>query len=398
MTLKNSAQVGWRSSSIDSVKAEIKRELDALMKKDGEAAKLKYASRRIDELAQSSDQESQLRCFVYVMSVLVHQERYGGLSHAQIRKIVDISQSILMLQGIKAGTSKLSYLHGELHLVLSQIYRKSGEHWLALWEQQLSTYASARAKVGGKGFEMLSAANRNLRLGLAHIAIGQFAEAEKEKVEGSSFEKARLGRIKATRLAGELGEAQELCHATVTDHVKDFSEGGQLELAWEEHSLIAQRENNPSSLINASKRGKPHYQSVFLLETFLWLKAHRSTLWLKQVSSIKTLARNKDLKPQDLGFFFQACLELERATDEAISPMVRLESLGYLISNTKHLLTIDRELLLWVAVIRWLIQNNRMMLVESALGEYQSLSLKLTSGKSRDVMNTAEDLIEKFPL
>ena len=110
---------------------------------------------------------------------------------------------------------------------------------------------------------------------------------------------------------------------------------------------------------------------------------------------MQTIARKKDLRPRDLGFFLTAVLEFEKCQDSVIPFVIRLKNLGGILGQTNKFVSIDRELLFYVAATRWLAKNHSHDLAEATLCEYQGLSLKLSNGKSQDTLNIASDLMER---
>src|SRR5690606_8947015 len=140
--------------------------------------RLHRAMQRAAALETQPDARSQLTRFVLVMSTLVQHARYGGLTNTQVRRGAALASTILETLGIKPGTSQLSFLYGELHLVLSQIYRKDGAHWHAAWQQYEAMSKAKKSLPGGEAFQSLASANRAMRLGHARLALLHYERAE----------------------------------------------------------------------------------------------------------------------------------------------------------------------------------------------------------------------------
>lgn len=83
------------------------------------------------------------------------------------------------------------------------------------------------------------------------------------------------------------------------------------------------------------------------------------------------------------------------AYDADIAFTRRLEKMEFILKNIRHLKTVDKELLVWLAVTRWLVRNNNYNLAALVFEEYKSLSLRLTGGSKEDALGIADDLLSK---
>ena len=84
----------WSLKNIQMVKDEVKEALDH---RTGQNSKkrLDAIMQGIRGLETSSDPKGLLYLYVYIMSALVHQSRFGGLSSKQIRKLKELAFTIL---------------------------------------------------------------------------------------------------------------------------------------------------------------------------------------------------------------------------------------------------------------------------------------------------------------
>ena len=114
--------------------------------------------------------QEQLQRFIYLIAALAHHARWGGLKSNVVTQLMQLGEAILKTHHVEKCESTLSGLWGELHLSHSQVLKKSGEPFLAAWEQQFSRYLSGRAPVGAEGFHALAVANRALRLGHSELS------------------------------------------------------------------------------------------------------------------------------------------------------------------------------------------------------------------------------------
>src|SRR5262249_46003728 len=128
----------WTQKLVTACQSEVRAELVQIQESKGVHARLQAALRAIADLDADDTGQGRLRRYVYVMSALVHHERHGGLTPAQINRLVDLGYAILQAQGVVLGSKHLGSLYGDLHLIKSQILRLEGASWPAAWEQEMA--------------------------------------------------------------------------------------------------------------------------------------------------------------------------------------------------------------------------------------------------------------------
>ena len=128
----------------------------------------------------------------------------------------------------------------------------------------------------------------------------------------------------------------------------------------------------------------------------MWSQAVRLRNWSQSLPKAQTMARKKELQAKNLGFFLKATLEFENCLETCIPFVSRLNNLGKILDQTNRFVAIDRELLFYVASVRWLAKNHSYQLAEATLNQYEALNLKLSDGRSKDVLNIAGDLYSRF--
>lgn len=379
----------WTRPQTLTIKKAVKAELDLVLENGTPKQRLALALKRVAELEDDASAEGQLRRFVYVISSLVHHAKDGGLSRSQVKKAKDLALTLLRANGVLPGSSRLDFLYGELHLVLSQIYRKLGLQWQAAWEHQQALHRSRRSAGPNSGFEALGMGNRALRLGHVALALGEFRRADAEELAPKDKEKVRLGIAKTLRLSGDFAEARAMLQTLAR---ADLSEEARLECDWEGFCISATVDKNLAPMVAAVRRQGTHRQGIYVLEASLWTKAAEQREWQDQILTVKSMAKHQGLKPQRYGFFYAAARELEACYDLEIPLPIRIERLGDVLAQTSKLTTIDKELLVWGAAARFLARSHAVSHAALALSEYASLSLKLTGGRSADALGLCGDM------
>jgi len=120
-----------------------------------------------------------------------------------------------------------------------------------------------------------------------------------------------------------------------------------------------------------------------------------STRWKNELPALRTLIKNKIVRPKRAGFMFKCVRQLVECHDQSYPFSLRLRGLGNTLSNLNQFVSIDLELLSWLAAARWLARNNSFHLATLSLKEYLALSMRLSDGKKNDVLLIAGDLIER---
>jgi len=374
----------WTQAEIARVKQQVKIELDGPTHDQNSAKRLRKALDHIAALADQHAPLAHLRRYVYVMSALVHHERHGGLSKSQIMRLGELAESLLKVQGIGRGRGKSASLYGELHLILSQIYRQSGRQWEATWEQEISHDLVKRQSSSDHAFALYACGMRSLRLGHVSLALQQLEHAEElglaAPVKGRIlFEKAR-----AWRIAGDLTQAL----ACVSDSSRSIppDDRAHIELEWELLCCKIQMDHDLKPMLTAIRRGMPHHQASFVVEAKLWSMCVPEKRWRQKLPKLHSLTYRSGLPTQGLGFFVKCVQTLEACYDVSAPLTARVKRLGQVLGQLNQLLRVDQELLVWAASTRWLRRVQATNFAALTLAEYQSLSWRLSQGKHQDCL------------
>jgi hypothetical protein len=383
----------WQLKKIDQTKKDIKQELDEISAQKGPKERFAAIMRGIRNYETSTEAGDLLILYVYIMSALVHHKNHGGLQPSQIKKMTGRAYSLLQMQDIQPETSQLGFLYGEIHMALSQIHRKSGEHLTAAWEQQLSHHVAKKNPPGGDQYQALAKAIRAMRLGQISRALFEYTNADDPSLPDRQRQAAKLGRVRCLRLMGHFESARTMIAQYLRED--EHPDRYYLELMWEDMCVDASVGCNLGRMIQAVQRRGSHYQAVYLVEAHLWALAVPQRHWLKRLPKVATIARNKNLQAKDLGFFLKVMLQLEECYDSSIPLVVRLKSLGQIIHDGNQFIAIDRQLLFYIAAARWLARVHSPTLAAIMLGEYEGYSRQISHGRHRDIFLIADDLMDR---
>lgn len=373
----------WRRDAIHETKRRVKEEIDSAVP-PADPKGMSFLLDAIREGIHDSSGAGQLRCFLLVVSALMRHARIGGLKRRDIERLQELGAAILRTQGIEPVDSRLSFLHGELHLGLSLAYLKDGSQWEAIWEHGLAIHLSRREPAGAPGFLAHAAGIRSLRLGHAKLASRELERAVATLDDSRARRHALLERLKALRLGGDCHRAEEEGRKLLSD--PESTLGERQEALWEEKCRRAQSNGDVAELMASVRRGGSHHDAYYLLEAFLWSRAVKTRKWLAQYPTIRSIAPNAKLDLKGQGFRYHCAKVVESCYDFGIPYELRLRAVGEALGDLGRLFTIEDELLVLAAAARWLARSQTELLAEVTAARYRALSLALTDGASDDAL------------
>lgn len=372
----------WTEAEINASKQRIKDELDQRQEQGGPEARQQLILDRLKQYEPSEKPEELLDLFVYLVSALVHHSRYPFLTQSRYERLLEHARTILQSQGIREGRSRVSFLHGELHFIQSQIERQEGRHWTAAWHQFMGYHATRGEPPGGEGFQQLSLGNRAMRLGHTRLARGYLETAE-GLLTGSLLERCRLSLLICLRLLGDKEVAMDRLGQLKKE--KHLSEEAERELNWEKalHDFTETQDLVP--LLILTKKGNPCYRTSYLVELSLLAMSTSSRQWLDRVPKLENLRRRKELDVPRHDLFLSLARTLQEAYDVERPLNQRLQRVGESLNATQGLFNVEKELLYWAASARWLLRCRSEDLAALAQAEYESRSLLASDGRTRDI-------------
>ncbi len=380
----------WPDLQIQETRKRIKSELDAIEAKDGTDARPAHILKQLNSLDLTSSEQRRLDGFVYMMSALVHHSRHRGLNSAQINRLHQDALQLLKLQKLDAETPRHGVLYGDLHAVLSLIYRTEGSQWAAAWQQQLAARLSKNHPDRPRAYRSLGIGLRAARLGHVAFAMSHLAVAESEHDNIREKMKARLARIKCLRLAGRRDEARN----NIAEALKqpDIIDDERQELQWENAVLRAIEDNEFSELWRMTQKSKSHFRREYVIEARLWIHAQSSSKLQGKLTKLATLRSDKSLQPYRAGELYRALTAIETCYDNEFALEHRLNELGEAFERHPILVSLDLELLFFAASARWLCRIGMYELAALILAEYSAKSRSMSGGQCDDALGLLADL------
>lgn len=386
----------WTEKKINTRKKEIKHELDEIENERGSDYRVEFIAKKIKSLEDSAfESNAQLDLFIYIVSYLVAHSKKSFLSQSQVKKAITMATTVLKINGVFEKKSRLSFLYGELNTILSQIQRKEGLHWMAACSQFLASHSVRDNPTGGEGFQILSMANRSLRLGHAGRALTSFMACE-PMLSGVLLEKSIIGQIQSLRLIGKVQESRDKAELWFSkagsEHNFSVSSNMVQELKWELllHDFLETKDM--SAMLESVFKVRDHYQISYITELSLWAMSLQTKKWIPNIPSLSNLKRNKALGIQKNDSFYTSAKVLQANYSPELPLMQRIQKLGEVLSQKDYLLNIEKELLILAASTRWLIRSKCHEFAKLTYDEYSKKSLYLSDGRINDIFGLLEDI------
>ena len=381
---------GWTLKQYKCIQAEISQQLKAFdLSKRGEIkSKQSYLLQQIAALSTVVESSGQMRRFILIMYTLVHHEKYNGIEERNIQRLVNLAYALLQVNGIKPRSSRFSFLYGDLHLILSQIYRNGGQLWNSAWEHKIASHLHGAADAESKIVQNLSLAIRLYSLGKIQQTIA-ILESLGLAAEHPQYTLMQAYYLKCLRLSGN--------KKAVLDKIKNIyphttDDNFRCELQWEFHLVQAAGNDLDTLMAMVSPKGS-HFHRSYVLEGYLWAYAVPTTRWFSVFLKERTLRKRLNIHRSCK--VFSSLKILNELYDGEIPFYHRLTKAGRLINQLDKLKDVVLRMLFIVAVSRWLSRNNHYRMAVVVLEEYEALSFRITKGQSNDCLNIAGDLFNK---
>jgi len=388
-----SAKGTWQVKTVLASRASVQAELAELVDASGPAASLTYATSQMFQLGEGEHARGDLRRFHFTIEALKLHQRHGGLTPAQVQHAMSLAQGLLLANGIKRDAPRLAFLHADLQTVLGKLHRRSGRHWLAAWEQgtALDIIAACQPEMLAQHHVLL--AQRLARLGQAAAALQHLDQAAAAGPTPLQHFLEQSWRARLYRWSGQPAKAQEIVVQALHAPAKVASR--MQSWLWEQACLQLTMSGDASALLTCVGKKGTHPEARFQLEASLWLRAVASRQAVGRLALVRTIARKHGADARKTGVLYKAALALEQCYDPDVPLPVKIAHLGKVLAKASHLAYVEQELLLWAGAARFLARSRVETGAAMALGEYVGLSLRLSSGRERDVLRVAGDMMAR---
>jgi hypothetical protein len=388
--VRKSRRPEWTEEQYLSTVRALRSELDEKFEPDVFIERLRYLSVKIDALADRSDSDSRLEMLVCMISAMVWNLRAGLARHFDHQRFADLSRDLLRIMSIPLEGSKLSFLHGQIMNLDSQYARLHGEHWRAFWFSSLSVrYSNSSDSI--ELHSKMTTANRLFRIGHLDAALDVYEQVLAGPVAEATTSRAAIESVRLCRISGRLDDALRRIES-----VKKLKLSAQeiAEIDFERLCVDAVVSGKIRPILLSVKKGQPHHDASFIIESVLWAFASRDESLREEIYSLKSQYRNWDLRSQGEKTFYSCAAAIVDMTDRGLPLELRLEQIGQALADSNRLLTIDKELLFLVAAGRVLSRARLWDMANACLREYEAFSMRLSKQRSRDVFNLASDMLE----
>jgi len=383
----------WKRSDFQQLKQDLAQQIARDYPSDGPSEqRLAYFLGQVSRYKDQLTDQTTMQTYLYAMFALNFHLQSGGLKETQLKDLLNLSEAMLTIGGVKARTSTLAYLYGEIHLVSSQLHVLNGEALLASWEQQIALHLSGSQPPGGWDYQSLLAGMQSMRLGFAGLATEDFSKVWQNSTDQTLRSRAGIHLLRCLRFSGQVEEAEQL-DAEIRQ--LSLSEKGQLELDWEHACRRMLKLHDAEEIFHLIRRGKNHYRPSYVLEAFFWARAVSSLEWLSRLPKLKTLRQRKDFNFAHYAVFYRCAQDLEQASDTEIPLQHRLQHAKRILSALSELQDIDKHLLALAALLRWLIRSNYRRLARLLYAEYCAISQRLSIGRNSDALGIFSDAQQK---
>ena len=340
----------------------------------------------INALSSQTTEQSRIECYAACVSALVNQERFGGLKGKEISTIAALAFDMVRLAQIDPETSRMAFVAGDVYMALSQIRRKTGDHWLAAWEAELGLRYTGDHPTEGMALRFHVAANRALRLGNAEQALECVERALKQSPTTSQRNRIATTHVSALKLSGLKTQAEK----TIVSAMKSdwISEPTKTELQWETLCMaVADSPNEAIEEILARVKVKQsHSHASYVLDAILWCLVVQTPKYVSKAPKVKNLYRRFQIEKDRYGNLFEAVKVLSEAYESKRPIAVRIEAVGQMLSKAHLSFSVERELLIWAAAFRWLDRVKCQRLASLCLSQYQAISMQLSNGRMKDAL------------
>ncbi len=378
----------WNLENIQNAQKIIGNELSSFVQKEMYVAAVEHCLKRVLPLEENKNSEIMIVCYIISILNLLSLSKEVSLEYRTlVVKFEKIAKALLEKNNVRAGKSKLSFLHGQLKQGIASVYRSEGDTWAALWESSLGLFLSRGSADPILPFQHVSFIIKAIDRGFPMRVMDMLDEMDKTLC--GEYEDNNLGliRIKALRLSGQHQKSE-----IIIDHL--IAKKGPIErLLWERHfsrAIQYGKTRELHSFLFGKNRQKQSYLEAYLLYAF-WMKSQPKKIHsalCPKVASLKRLFkwRTNNIKIKKI---FKVLSVIEEAYDVNIPFLTRVNKIGRTMPIIESL-EAEYRILALACIVRFFNQRQKQM-ASIFHGEYQSQSLKMSEGKYNDIFHLFTD-------
>ena len=367
----------WTGPSYTAVTNDLVMRLTPIPKETRLAAMLE----QIATLDGQTEPAPLLERFILCQFALAFHVQVGGLTLKVASELIELSRAILKLQGSLVVTGKLSWLSGEMHILMGQVFNTFGRRWDALWQQEYGLYFGTRNEAKEKAFSSYTLGQRLLRLGYAKESVAHFQDAIKDADDSKVVDAAHLSLVRAHFMSGSLSSAiaisEKMLKMTLAPNHRD-------EVLWGMTLFGCLTTFELAPLLTLSRKNETYKHPSYQLELALWMYAWPDDRYHKQIPSSRYLRRKFGSTEGFVKDFLHSVEMLQDLYEGVGSNVVKIEKIEELLSSKSLLVTIDKEVLLTLAVLRWLKKARWPRLARFTELDLRSLGFRLTDTQNFD--------------
>lgn len=362
----------WSKSQYALLRTKVRRKIAANMSPGHERAAVRKLLASLTKTSPSATSQLGIESYLSALALLESHARFGGLSEVQLKSVRHYAHGILMLSGIEAGRSPLSFAFGDFHKALADVARSAGDHRGALVELQNAWQLGRGETIEGKAALQLELAAAVLRLGDADGALGTLPDGAFAELALNA--RAVFTRREALRLAGRLAECSNLRPP------EGLTKGRLADaLAWQDALIAASQTGDWLGVVRLAQRGGALDRGRAQLEAWLVAAALPAKDAGKRLPAPSTILKKQERAVRD-GQLGHVLLLLEQATHSSRPYSERFQLVTKAVGSAEHVDEIGTQLLVLAAARRWFLRNRAAAALAWTTALYQTLGRMLGGG------------------
>lgn len=382
----------WSQDLIERFENEISQELMTFLETQDTVGAIGYCLKQVFSTDERELNDLKVICYIVSTLNLISINPQNVAEYSQLaKKLEKLAKSLLEKNNVKAGKSRLSFIHGQLKQAMANVHKTEGNAWAALWESSMGLYLSRGSTNPFLPFQHLCFVTQAIDSGIPSRVMDLLQGLESKLPENFDRSGLRCLKVKALRLAGKHQELRKEMRSF--DSVKELKPKFVSAIQWEKafSKAVLEGEHQPMHQLLFRTKNAELPASAYL-KYALWLRAQGKKdlcQMTPKVAAIKrTIKKNDQILAVD-----KRCLKvlqgIEDCYDTTLPIELRLRKVGGLMSYIENL-DAEYKLLALAAIVRWLNPRQKQM-AAIFYAEYTSLSCKMSDGESRDVLNLFQE-------